>query len=157
MSAEPNASLWPDDREQPLGAVVPVNDGPDTELAIVLLASGCKPEFVKTRANFPTVASVRMFAKDEDTRQAIKERRAERTERVADRALVALDRLLARPIKDTKAQVMAIRTALGVGQAWNKDQAPHTKQVSELSVTELETLIAMTRREIDRRTAIDSA
>lgn len=138
-------------------AMVRTSDEPDTELAIVLLASGCNPRFVKTRANFPSVQAVRLFARDEDTRQAIRERRAERTERVADRALVALDRLLTRPLKDTKAHVMAIRTALGVGQAWHREQAPSSKRVEELTVTELETLIAMTRREIDRRTAIEPA
>lgn len=155
MSAEPQA-LWPEDRERSAGAVVPVLDGPDVELAVVLLASGCKPEFIKTRANFPTVAAVRLFAKDEDTRLAVKERRAERVERVGDRALVALDKLLSRPIKDTKAHVMAIRTALGVGQQWNREQAPNSKRVEELTVSELESMIAMTRAEIERRTAIEA-
>lgn len=151
-----NTELWPEDRESEPGAVVATLDGPDVELAIILLASGAAPEFIKTRAGFETVAAVRLFSKDDDVRLAIKERRAERTQRVGDRALVRLERLLARPLKDTKAEVMAIRTALGVGQAWNRDAAPQTKEVTELSVTELEELIAMTRREIQRRTSSEA-
>lgn len=159
MSAEPQllTALWEEDRQRESTDIVPVREGPDVELAIVLLAQGCKVEFIQTRAGFPTVQSVRTFAKDEDTRQAVKERRSERAERVSDRALVALERLLARPIKDTKAQVMAIRTALGVGQQWHREHAPQTKRVEELSVNELESMIALTRAEIERRTAIEPA
>jgi hypothetical protein len=130
------------------------NVEPNTELAIVLLASGQTQQFIRQQCGFETLRDVQAFAKDDDVRAAVKEQRTQRVQRIADSALVSLETLLAQEHKDLRAQVLAIRTALECsGELYGKHDAGRVpvKNVADLSVSELNELIASTKRELNER------
>jgi hypothetical protein len=135
-----------------LDQLLPAFDAePNHELAIVLLASGQSQQFVREQCGFVSMRDVQAFAKDSDVRQAIKDQRQMRVQRVSDRALVNLETILSTDHKDLRAHVLAIRTALDVGGALNKEAALPVKEVSDLSVHELNELIAATKHELSQR------
>jgi len=149
MLMEENAlTLWPDDAGEP-----DTSNGPDTELAVILLAAGCAQSFIRTRCGFETHRAVQAFCRDEDVRREAAEIAGERAKRVGKRALVSLEQILATPQTDLRAQVLAIRTALEVSGDLKRDHAAPVKSVRELSVGELNELIATTRAELDSRVA----
>jgi hypothetical protein len=135
-----------------LSDLLPVCDvEPNTELAIVLLASGQTQQYVRQQCGFETLRDVQAFARDDDVRAAVKEQRAQRVQRIGDCALVSLEKIVNAEHKDLRAQVLAIRTALEVGGALAKDAALPVKEVSDLSVSELNELIASTKAELAQR------
>jgi len=142
------ARLWPDDVEPSRNLEQP---GPDTQLAIALLAAGCSQSYVRTKAGFETQRDVQAFCRDAETRAAVAEMTAERAGRLGKRALVSLEEILRQPQTDLRAHVLAIRTALEVSGDLKRDHAAPVKHVRELSVSELSTLIDATKAELDSR------
>ena len=72
--------------------------------------------------------------------------------------MVKLERILATEHSDLRASVLAIRTALEVsGDLRRVSTAPPVKRVQELSVSELDVLIDVTRRELAARLRPDSS
>ena len=65
--------------------------------------------------------------------------------------MVSLEKIVTGTHKDLRAQVLAIRTALEVGGALTKDAALPIKNVADLSVSELNELIASTKAELAER------
>jgi hypothetical protein len=138
-----------------LSDLLPAHDNePNRALAIVLLASGQPLAFVRQQCGFETLREVQAFAKDDDVRAAVKDQRAQRVQRIGDKAMVSLETLLAREHTDLRAQVLAIRTALECsGELYGKHDAARVpiKNVADLSVSELNELIASTKRELSER------
>jgi hypothetical protein len=133
-------------------ASVAVTPLPDRELAVVLLAAGCAPSFIRDRAGFSSVRAVRVFAADSDVRREVEERTKERAARLGRRALVALEQIVIAPHTDVRAHVLAIRTALEVSGDLRRGQLePPARKVSELTVAELNVLIDATREELAAR------
>jgi hypothetical protein len=125
--------------------------GPDTELAIVLLAAGCTQSYVRHKCRFETQRAIQSFARDEEVRAAVKELAAERVQRLGKLATVGLEQILRTPQTDLRAQVLAIRTALEVSGDLKRDHSPPAKTVRELSVGELAELINATKAELNAR------
>jgi len=144
---ESDVSLWPDD----LAGSADTSAGPDNELAVVLLAAGCSQSFIRSRCGFESQRAVQVFCRDEDVRREAAELTAERAKRVGKRALVSLEQILHAPQTDLRAHVLAIRTALEVSGDLKRDHSAPVKSVRELSVGELNELIAATRAELDAR------
>ena len=144
---ESDVSLWPDD----LAGSADTSAGPDNELAVVLLAAGCSQSFIRSRCGFESQRAVQVFCRDEDVRREAAELTAERAKRVGKRALVSLEQILHAPQTDLRAHVLAIRTALEVSGDLKRDHSATVKSVRELSVGELNELIAATRAELDAR------
>jgi hypothetical protein len=138
--------LWPDDAGE-----ADTSNGPDGELAVVLLAAGCTQSFIRQRCGFESQRAVQAFCRDEDVRREAAELAGERAKRVGKRALVSLEQILATPQTDLRAQVLAIRTALEVSGDLKRDHSAPVKSVRELSVGELNELIAATRNELETR------
>jgi hypothetical protein len=65
--------------------------------------------------------------------------------------MVNLEKILSREHTDLRASVLAIRTGLDVVGALGKDSALPVKSVSDLSVAELNELIASTKGELAAR------
>ena len=65
--------------------------------------------------------------------------------------MVALERIVSTEHTDLRAQVLAIRTALEVSGDLKRDHAAPVKQVHELTVAELNHLIAATKSELSAR------
>lgn len=139
-------TLWPDDAGEP-----DTSAGPDTELAVVLLAAGCSQSFIRQRCGFETQRAVQVFCRDEDVRREAAQLAGERAQRVGKRAMVSLEQILATPQTDLRAHVLAIRTALEVSGDLKRDHAAPAKTVRELSVGELSELIAATKQELETR------
>lgn len=145
--------LWPEDLLDAGTSPAEANAGPNTGLAVKLLAAGCTANYIAQECGFSSVKEARAFLRDPDVRQAAREATKERAERVGARALVGLERLLSRldGRQDLRAVVLALRTGLEAGGVWRKELAPPVKRVEELSVTELNELIEATRRELNSR------
>jgi hypothetical protein len=144
---EPNALMWPDD----VAGIADTSQGPDAELAVILLAAGCPQSFIRTRCGFESQRQVQAFCRDEDVRREAAELAGERAKRVGKRALVSLEQILSAPQTDLRAHVLAIRTALEVSGDLKRDHSAPVKSVRELSVGELSELIAATKQELDAR------
>jgi len=125
--------------------------GPDTELAVMLLAAGASQSFVRTKAGFPTQRAVQAFCRDDDVRREVEALAGERVRRLGKRATVCLEEILNTPQTDLRAQVLAIRTALEVSGELRAGAVLPAKSVRELSVGELTELIAATRSELEAR------
>jgi len=131
---------------------------PDYELAVILLAQGCAQAFIRERCRFPTHRAVQAFCREDETRKAVAALHEERRERVGRSAMVSLERIVsAETFSDLRAQVLAIRTALEVSGNIRRDTSPPVKSVRELSVAELNELIATTRSELDARITVQRA
>lgn len=142
-----DVTLWPDD----LAGKADTSKGPDNELAVILLAAGCAQSFIRSRCGFDSARAVQAFCRDEDVRREAAELTAERAKRVGKRALVNLEQILHAPQPDLRAHVLAIRTALEVSGDLRDAHSAPIKSVRELSVGELNELIAATRAELDAR------
>jgi hypothetical protein len=144
---EEQTAMWPED----LAGNAPGNDGPDAELAIVLLAAGMPQSFIRTRCGFDSQRAVQAFCRDEDVRLAAAELANERARRLGRRASVCLEEILSTPQTDLRAHVLAIRTALEVSGDLKRDHSAPVKSVRELSVGELNQLIEATQNELESR------
>jgi hypothetical protein len=151
MSEAPADLLWPDDSVLAGSSAIVVSDGPNTELAVILLSAGCTQSYIRQACGFDTLRAVQAFCRDAEVRKAAAEQSGQRARRIGDRALVSLERLLARDHQDLRAHVLAIRTGLEVSQYLKRDISAPTKRVEELSVAELSELIAATKAELDAR------
>jgi len=143
--------LWPDDYNATDAAIE--SPEPDTELAVMLLAAGTDPAVIREKCGFPTMKACRAFLRDPETAAAARVLGNERQERVGNRAMVELERVLVADHDDLRARVLAIRTALEVSGQMRREVAPPVRRVDELSVAELGELIESTRAEISRRVA----
>jgi hypothetical protein len=142
------------DQDSDLADLLPAHDNePNRALAIVLLASGQTHQFVRAQCGFESMREVQAFARDEDIRQAVREQRAQRVERIGSLALVSLEKVLTRNNPDMRAQCLAIRTGLDVSGTLAREAALPVKSVSDLSVSELNELIASTKAELSARLA----
>jgi len=142
-----DVTLWSEDHDAPRYE----GPGPDTELAITLLAAGCTQSYVRHKCGFESQRQVQQFARDDEVRAAVKERAAERVQRLGKLATVGLEQILRTPQTDLRAQVLAIRTALEVSGDLKRDHSAPAKTVRELSVSELSELISATRAELNAR------
>lgn len=141
------ASLWPDDQD----STAHQGEGPDTELAVALLAAGCSQAYIRTKCGFDSQRSVQAFCRDEDTRRDVQEMVQERTRRLGKRAMVALEKIVSESQTDLRAHVLALRTALEVSGDLKRDHSAPAKSVRELTSGELNELIAATREELETR------
>jgi hypothetical protein len=148
MTEDVRDVLWPDDAQ----GIADTSQGPDTELAVILLAAGCSQSFIRTRCGFESQRDVQAFCRDDDVRREASELAGERNRRLGRRASVSLEKILATEHTDLRAQVLAIRTALEVSGDLKRDHAAPVKTVRELSVAELSELIDVTRQELEART-----
>ncbi len=135
--------VFPDD--------APADDGPDYELAVMLLAAGHPQSVLQAKCRFESRRQLQAFCRDEETRRAVAELATERAGRVGRRAMVCLEEILAAPQTDLRAHVLAIRTALEVSGDLKRDHAAPAKTVRELTVGELSQLIEATRSELESR------
>lgn len=148
------ATLWPEDNEH---ACDVATAGPNTDLAVILLAAGCTQSYIRHQCGFETARDVQAFCREPETKQAVAEAQTARAQRVGKRALVSLERIVSEPHTDLRAQVLAIRTALEVSGDLKRDHAAPVKHVRELSVPELTQLIETTRAELDARITMHRA
>lgn len=148
METDSALALWPEDLAPDSGATT---GEPNHELAVILLAAGQPQSYIRQQCHFESARQCAAFCRDDDTRRRAHELAAERTRRVGKRALVCLEQILHTPQTDLRAQVLAIRTALEVSGDLKRDHSPPVKAVSELTVGELDALIAATRQELDAR------
>lgn len=149
--------LWPDDRLPESSGIASCAEGPDTDLAIILLASGCTQAFIRTRCHFDSAAAVARFCRDPETVAAVTEHATQRARTIGNRAMVRLEKILSEDHSDLRATVLAVRTGLEVGGVLRRDPAPPVRTVRELSVAELSQLIEATKREISaRRDAVET-
>ncbi len=143
-----DVTMWPDD----VGPGCEVaGSGPNTELAVILLASGCTQNYIRRQCGFETARECSTFCRDSDTLREVEAVSAERVRRVGKRALVSLEKILSEEHTDLRAHVLAIRTGLEVSGDLKRDHAAPVKSVRELSVPELNQLIDATRAELDAR------
>lgn len=145
---ESDVTLWPDDAGP--GCEV-AEAGPNVELALILLASGCTQHYIRRQCGFATARDCAAFCRDDDTRREVERLSAERVQRVGKRALVSLEKIVSEEHTDLRAQVLAIRTALEVSGDLKRDHAAPVKHVRELTVPELNSLIDATKAELDAR------
>lgn len=145
---EQNLTLWPDDVD-PGGELA--GAGPNYELAVILLASGCTQRYVRTQCGFESARQCAQFCRDDDVRRQVEEHAKERTRRLGKRAMVSLEKIVSEEHTDLRAQVLAIRTALEVSGDLKRDHSAPVKTVRELTVPELSALIDATRSELDAR------
>jgi len=143
--------LWPDDRMPDSSGVSHCGDGPNTELAVILLSSGCTLAYVKAQCGFESMRAVSAFASDGEVARAVSELAGQRAKRIGNRAMVRLERILAEEHTDLRATVLAVRTGLELSGQLKRDHDAPTKAVSDLSVAELNQLIDSTKAELDSR------
>jgi len=155
MTESSLTTLWPDDHLPESSGQSHNDEGPDTELAVTLLASGCSQSFIRQRCGFESSRAVQAFCRDEEVRRAVAEQGNERARTIGNRALVRLERILAEEHTDLRATVLAVRTGLEVAGVLKRDLAAPLKTVRELSVPELNQLIAATKAELEDRIASD--
>jgi hypothetical protein len=153
LTIQPPALLWPEEHLPEVSGQVSNAEGPNTELAVILLASGCTLAYVRAQCGFESLRAVTAFARDGEVARAVAEQSRLRADRVGTRALVRLEQLLAEQHTDLRATVLAVRTGLEVGGILKRDAAQPVKTVRELSVPELNQLIESTRAELDSRIA----
>lgn len=143
--------LWPDDHADSDQGVTSNSPGPNTELAVILLASGCTHSYVRAQCQFESMRAVHSFAADQEVRQAVAELAGQRAQRIGNRAMIRLERILGEEHTDLRATVLAVRTGLELSGALKRDHAAPVRAVSDLSVSELNQLIAATREELNTR------
>jgi hypothetical protein len=136
-------AVWSDDE--------PSDAGPDTELAVILLAAGCSQSVIRQKCRFESQRAVQAFCRDDDVRREAAELAGERVKRLGRRASMCLEEILTAPQTDLRAHVLAIRTALELSGELKRDHAAPAKTVRELTVGELNELIAATRSELEAR------
>lgn len=136
-----------------VGGVELESSGPNFELACILLAAGQSQDYVRRQCGFESRRAVAAFCRDEDTRREVAAITQERVGRLGKRALDQLERLVSEPQTDLRAHVLAIRTALEVSGDLRRGEAAPAKTVRELTVPELNELIAATRHELEARVA----
>jgi len=149
-----NIQLWPEDKEseESDSSAVSVCIEPDIALAVILLSAGCTPSVIKQRCGFATVKDARDFCRSIEVREQVRALQRERIDRVGSRAVVRLEALLADgSFTDIRALVAAIRAGLDLAGLTRQPSTPPTRTVRELSVTELNELIASTERELQTR------
>lgn len=140
--------MWPDD----VGPGCEVAEsGPNTALAVILLAAGQSQSYIRQQCGFETARQCAAFCRDADTLREVEAVSAERVRRVGKRALVSLEKILSEEHTDLRAHVLAIRTGLEVSGDLKRDHSAPVKSVRELSVPELNQLIDATRAELDAR------
>lgn len=142
-------TLWPEDAQG-----VTLDAGPDYDLAVTLLAAGKSQTYIRTKCGFESQRQVQAFCRDDETRARVAEIARERVAQLGKRATVCLEEILDAPQTDLRAHVLAIRTALEVAGDLKRDHAAPAKKVTELSVSELNELIAATRSELEQRTGV---
>lgn len=162
MNTSINNQLWPEDKETDVSSNVCIAVDPDCALALLLVSAGCTPSVIKERCGFRTVADVRAFMSSPEVKEHIRGLQRERSDRIGNRAMVRLENLLARDdILDTKALVVAIRAGLDLAGLLKPASVVPVRRVQELSVAELNQLIASTETELQARIAgngsVDSA
>lgn len=149
---EDTSLLWPEDRDTALPGLADSAAGPNSELAVSMLANGCTQQQVKQACGFESMRAVRAFCRDSEVVAAVAEQTAQKTKTVGSRALVRLERLLAEERhSDTRALVLAIRTGLDVAGLMKREPAAPLRTVAELSVSELSHLIESTKAELNAR------
>ena len=146
-------TLWPDDQLPESSGVACNAEGPDTELAVMLLASGCTQAFIRQRCRFESARAVSAFCRDDEVRRAVLAASSERAQTIGNRAMVRLQRILSEEHTDLRATVLAVRTGLEVGGMLKRDAMAPVKTVRELTVPELNQLISATRAELEERIA----
>lgn len=137
--------VWPEDSAS--------DAGPDYDLAVILLAAGQPQALIRAKCGFQTARECAAFCRDDETRQRAADLAGERVKRLGRRASVCLEEILNAPQTDLRAQVLAIRTALEVSGELKRDHSAPAKTVRELTVPELNELIAATRKELNARIA----
>jgi hypothetical protein len=131
---------------------------PNVELAIVLLADGHDAKLLRKHCGFPSHRAARDFMNASDTRSAVRELVRERAGRLGIKSLRRLEQLVDDENVEARVAVAAARTGLEVGGLLHKDAAVPIKNMSDLSVAEINELIAQTKRELEaalRRQAIN--
>ena len=151
MSESALTLLWPDDRLPDHAGLTHNAEGPNTELAVILLASGCTLAYVRKACGFESMRAASAFAQDAEVQGAVGRAAGQRAQRIGNRAMVRLERILAEEHTDLRATVLAVRTGLELSGALKRDHAAPIKAVSDLTVPELNQLIASTRAELDSR------
>lgn len=154
MDTSINNQLWPEDRYTDINSNACATTEPDCSLALILVSAGCTPSVIKERCGFRTVADVRAFMSSPEVREHVRALQRERSDRIGNRALVRLENLLARDdILDIKALTVAIRAGLDVAGLLKPASVVPVRRVQELSVAELNELIASTETELKARIA----
>lgn len=154
MDTSVNNQLWPEDRETSISSNACTSSEPDCALALLLVSAGCTPSVIRDRCGFRTVADVRAFMNSPEVKEHIRGLQRERSDRIGNRAMVRLESLLARDdILDTKALVVAIRAGLDLAGHLKPASVVPVRRVQELSVAELNELIASTESELQARIA----
>ena len=143
--------LWPEDRAETMPGLADPAAGPNSELAVTMLAGGCSQQQVKQACGFESMRAVRAFCSDHEVQRAVSELASQRAARVGNRALVRLERILSESHTDLRATVLAVRTGLEVGGQLKREPTAPVRTVSELSVPELSALIESTRAELEAR------
>jgi len=143
--------LWPEDHSEESSGVVANLEGPNTELAVILLASGCTLAYVRKQCGFESLRAVSAFASDSEVARAVSELTTLRAKRIGTRAMVRLERILSQEHSDLRATVLAVRTGLELSGQLKGAHSTPTRTVSELSVPELNELILSTRNELNAR------
>lgn len=152
MDTSINNQLWPEDRETDVSSNALTRTEPDSALAVMLLTAGCTPSVIKERCGFRTVREVRAFMQSPEVKEHVRALQRERIDRVGNRAMVRLESLLARDdILDIKALTVAIRAGLDLAGHLRPGTAVPVRRVQELSVAELNELIASTECELKAR------
>lgn len=118
---------------------------------MILLASGCTLAYVKSQCGFESMRAVSAFARDGEVSRAVAELAGQRAQRIGNRAMVRLEKILAEDHTDLRATVLAVRTGLELSGQLKHDHAQPTKAVSDLSVAELNQLIEHTKAELSSR------
>ena len=149
MNQSDSVQLWPEDSQPDAPASLPAE--PNTELAIILLASGCTHSYVRQQCGFPTLKAVANFARDDETRREVEAVAGDRVRRIGKRALVRLERILSESHTDLRATVLAVRTGLELSGDLKREALAPVKSVRELTVGELTTLIDSTKAELRER------
>lgn len=147
MTPDNDVQLWPEDVETGVS-----NDaGPDTTLAVALIAAGMTQSYIRQKCGFTSARECAAFCRDDDVRREAAELAGDRVRRLGRLATVSLEKILQTPQTDLRAFVLALRTALEVSGELRRDHSPPVKNVRELTSVELGELIAATRTELDAR------
>lgn len=127
---------------------------PNTELAVLLLIAGHDEKVLRRHAGFPSLRAARDFANRSDTMAEVERAVETRRLRIGIKSLAVIEQLLDSDATDGRTRVAAARTGLEAGGILRKDwRSLERKLTRELSVPELNQLIAQTRAELERAEA----
>lgn len=127
---------------------------PNEELAVMLLAAGHDEKALRRHAGFPSLRAARDFASRSDIRAEVERAVEGRRRRLGVKSLAALEQMLDNESTDGRTRVAAARTGLEAAGVLRKDAlSAERKLTRELSVAELNQLIAQTREELERAEA----